>query len=112
LSRWTEELVDMLVLSTNQRGSQRRNTFRDGQSRAPLVSENVQADASVGVDVGVVDTCGEVHLGRLEGVVGGEVNRKEEDTAGVRGVRLRFLVSQNVSCLLVEDEDTDAPACG
>jgi hypothetical protein len=61
----------------------------------------------------VVDACSEVDLGRLEGVVGREVNRKEEDTARVGGVRLEFLVSQNVPFrLLAEDEDTDAPACG
>lgn len=60
--------------------------FRDGQSRAPLVSQDVQTDAAVGVDVGVVDASGEVDLGRLEGVVGREVNGKEEDTARVWGV--------------------------
>lgn len=65
----------------------------------------------------MVDACSEVDLGRLEGVVGREVDRKEEDTARVRGVRLIFLVSENVPFrLLVEDEDedadTDAPACG
>jgi hypothetical protein len=61
----------------------------------------------------VVDACGEVDLGGLEGVVGREVDRKEEDTAGVGGVRLKFVVSQYVLFrLLVEDEDTDAPACG
>lgn len=63
-------------------------TFRDGQSRAPLVSQDVQTDAAVGVDVGVVDASGEVDLGRLEGVVGREVNGKEEDTARVWGVTL------------------------
>ena len=63
-------------------------TFRDGQSRAPLVSENVQADAAVAVDVGVVDAGGEVDLGRLEGVVCGEMDGEEEDTARVWGVAL------------------------
>ena len=50
-------------------------TFADGQSRAPLVSQNVQADAAVGVDVGVVDAGGEVDFRGLEGVVGREVDR-------------------------------------
>jgi hypothetical protein len=50
-------------------------TLGDGQSGAPLVSQDVQADAAVGVDVGVVDAGGEVDLRRLEGVVGGEVDR-------------------------------------
>lgn len=60
--------------------------FRDSESRAPLVSQDVQTDAAVGVDVGVIDASGEVDLGRLEGVVGREVNGKEEDTARVWGV--------------------------
>ena len=59
-------------------------TFRDGQGGAPLVSQDVQADAAVRVDVGVVDAGGEVDLGRLEGVVGREVDGEEEDTSGVR----------------------------
>ena len=52
-----------------------RRTLRDGQSRAPLVSQNVQTDAAVGVDVGVVDAGGEVDLWGLEGVVGWEMDR-------------------------------------
>jgi hypothetical protein len=40
-----------------------------------LVSQNVQTDAAVGVDVWVIDAGGEVDLRGLEGVVGGEVDR-------------------------------------
>jgi hypothetical protein len=69
-------------------------TFRDGESRAPLVSQNVQTDAAVGVDIGVVDASGEVDLGRLEGVIGREVDGKEEDTARVWGVTLLISVSE------------------
>ena len=50
-------------------------TFADGQGWAPLVSENIQADAAVRVDVGVVDTSSEVDLRRLEWVVCGEMDR-------------------------------------
>jgi hypothetical protein len=53
-----------------------------------LVPQDVQTNAAVGVDVGVVDAGGEVDLGRLEGVVGREVNGKEEDTSRVWGVTL------------------------
>lgn len=63
-------------------------TFRDGQSGAPLVSQDIQTDAAVRVDVGVIDASGEVDLRRLEGVIGGEVDGKEEDTARVWGVTL------------------------
>lgn len=75
--------------------SKKRNglTLRDCESGTPLVSEDIETDAAVGVDVGMVDARGEVHLGRLERVVGGEVNRQEEDTSGVWGVTLIASVS-------------------
>lgn len=63
-------------------------TFGDGERRAPLVSQDVEANAAVGVDVRVVDAGGEVDLRRLKGVVGREVNGEEEDTARVRRVTL------------------------
>lgn len=53
-----------------------------------MVTENVQTDAAVRVDVGVVDASSEVDLRRLEGVIGREVNGKEENTARVWGVAL------------------------
>ena len=58
-------------------------TFRDGESRAPLIPQYIQANAAVAVDVWVVDARGEVDLRRLEGVVCWEVDREEEDAAGV-----------------------------
>jgi hypothetical protein len=42
--------------------------FRDGQGRAPLILENVEADATVAVDVGVIDLGCEADFGRLEGL--------------------------------------------
>lgn len=60
-----------------------KHTFRNGKSRAPLVSQDIQADTSVGVDVRVVDAGSEVDLGGLERVVGREMDGKEEDTAGI-----------------------------
>ena len=53
-----------------------------------MVSQNVQTDTAVRVDVGVVDAGGEVDLGRLKWVVGREVNCEEEDTSRVRRVTL------------------------
>ncbi len=50
------------------------HTFGNSKGGAPLVTKDVQADAAVGVDVGVVDASGEVDLGWLEGVVGREVD--------------------------------------
>lgn len=68
-------------------------TFGDGQGRTPLVSKDIQADAAVRVDVGVVDAGCEVDLWRLEGVVGREVDGEEEDAARVRAVALFAKVS-------------------
>ena len=53
-----------------------------------MVSQDIQTDAAVRVDIGVVDTRGEVELWGLEGVVGREVNSQEENTAAVWRVAL------------------------
>jgi hypothetical protein len=57
-----------------------------------LIPQDIQTDAAVRVDVGVIDASGEVDLGGLEGVVGGEVDSKEEDTSRVWGVTLMFML--------------------
>ena len=49
--------------------------FGDGQGWRPLVSQYIEAYASVAVYVRVVDPRREVHFGRLEGIVGREVDR-------------------------------------
>ena len=61
----------------------KKRTFRDGQGWTPLVPQDIQTDRTVGVDIGVVDLGREADLWRLEGVIGGEGNGKEEDTAGI-----------------------------
>lgn len=58
-------------------------TLGNGERRAPLIPQDIQADRAVAVDVGVVDAGGEVDLRGLEGVVCGEVDGEEEDAAGV-----------------------------
>lgn len=63
-----------------------------------MVSQDVQTDAAIRVDVGVVDTSGEVDLWGLEGVVGREVNVEEENASGVWRVAL-----SDVSCCSCND---------
>ena len=58
-------------------------TLANGERWTPLVSQNIQADASVRVDVGVVDAGSEVDFRGLKRVVGREVDCEEEYTAGV-----------------------------
>lgn len=53
-----------------------------------MIPQDIQTNAAVGVDVGVIDAGGEVDLRGLEGVVGREVNGKEEDASRVWRVTL------------------------
>jgi len=82
-------LVDMCDLGDErvigvgvcEHGADGEENFADRQSRAPLVSEDVETDAAIRVDVGVIDASCEVDLGRLEGVICGKVDGQEEDAA-------------------------------
>lgn len=58
-----------------------------------MVPQDVQTDAAVRVDVGVVDASGEVDLRGLEGVVGREVDVQEENASRVWRVALWKSVS-------------------
>lgn len=60
-----------------------QHTFADCECGAPLIPQNVQADASIAVDVWVIDTGSEVDLWWLEWVVCWEVDCEEEDAARV-----------------------------
>lgn len=53
-----------------------------------MVSQDIQANRAVGVDVWVVDLGREADLGGLEWVIGGERDGEEEDTASIRRVTL------------------------
>jgi hypothetical protein len=71
--------------------------LRDGKRRAPLVLKDVDANASVGVDVWVVNSSCEVNLGRLERIISGEVDVQKVDTS-----RVRRVVWSHDSCLPME----------
>eukprot|EP00562_Extubocellulus_spinifer_P029669 CAMPEP_0178713152 /NCGR_PEP_ID=MMETSP0699-20121125/19261_1 /TAXON_ID=265572 /ORGANISM="Extubocellulus spinifer, Strain CCMP396" /LENGTH=185 /DNA_ID=CAMNT_0020361947 /DNA_START=864 /DNA_END=1418 /DNA_ORIENTATION=+ len=73
-------------IGIGEEGADAEQDLGDGEGGGPLVLEDVEADPAVGVDVAVVDAGGEVDLGGFEGVVGGEVDVEEEDSAGVRRV--------------------------
>lgn len=64
-------------------------TFRYCQSWAPLISQNVQTNAAVGIDIGMVDASCEVDLRGLEGIICREVDGQEEDAALERTVTLK-----------------------
>ena len=54
-------------------------TFCNGEGRTPLVSQDIKTDTAIGVDVGMVNAGGEVDFWWLEGIIGRELNGKEED---------------------------------
>lgn len=62
----------------SQKGTDGEKHFGNGEGRAPLVFQNIETDAAIGVDVGVEDLRCELHLGWLERVIGREVNIQEE----------------------------------
>lgn len=53
-----------------------------------MISQNVQTNATVGVDVRVVDLGSEADFGGLEGVIGGEGDGKEKNASCIRRVSL------------------------
>mmetsp|Transcript_11481 Transcript_11481/g.34269 ORF Transcript_11481/g.34269 Transcript_11481/m.34269 type:complete len:229 (-) Transcript_11481:12-698(-) len=61
-----------------------RRRLGDRERGRPLALQDVEADATVAVDVAVVNLRREGHLWRLEGVVGGEVDVQEKDAALIR----------------------------
>lgn len=76
----------IIRIRISQHRADRKENLRNGQGRRPLVLQDIQTDASVRVDIWVVDLGGETDLWGLERVVCREMNRQEEDTIGVRAV--------------------------
>ena len=64
----------IIGIRIGKKGANTKQHLAYGEGRAPLILEDIKADTPVGVNVAVVDACGEVDLGGLEWVVGGEVD--------------------------------------
>eukprot|EP00192_Tetraselmis_astigmatica_P015873 CAMPEP_0117665916 /NCGR_PEP_ID=MMETSP0804-20121206/10079_1 /TAXON_ID=1074897 /ORGANISM="Tetraselmis astigmatica, Strain CCMP880" /LENGTH=93 /DNA_ID=CAMNT_0005473389 /DNA_START=383 /DNA_END=664 /DNA_ORIENTATION=- len=75
----------VLGIGVCQEGADGEEDFRDGQGRAPLILEDVQADLPIVVDVAVVDARPKGDLWRLERVVCWEVDVEEKHASAVRG---------------------------
>lgn len=69
-----------------EQGADRKENLGDSQGWAPLIFEDVQTDASVGVDVAVIDTRREINFGRLEWVISRKVDVQVVDAASIRRV--------------------------
>lgn len=85
MCRTHECKVDELVWFSEQ-ALQRQEHRTDVQDSTPLVLENVQTDAALHVDIGVVDGGGEANLRRHIRVAGREVEAQLECETGVRSV--------------------------
>ena len=71
----------------NQARAKPEEDCSDLESGAPLVLEDVKADAAELVDVGVVDLGEESHFRRFEWVAGGQEKLETETAAFIRGGR-------------------------
>ena len=80
---WHQRIIGVGVC---QQGADGKEDLGDGEGGTPLLLENVEADASVRVDVRVIDTSSKVELWRLERVIGREVDVQEVNTTGVRAL--------------------------
>ena len=60
-----------------------QENFGNGQGGRPLLLQDVEADATVRMDVAMVNSCRECDLWWFEGVVRWEVNVQEEDASRV-----------------------------
>ena len=79
---WNEGVVWIRI---SEKGTDRKEDLRDSESRRPLLLENVETDAAISANVAMVYSGSKIHLGRLEWIVGGELNIQEEYPTLVRG---------------------------
>lgn len=80
----------------------------DLQRRAPLVLENVEADAPQPVNVWVIDTCDEAHLRRRHRVVLRQEELQLEEAALERGVLRAGDDDVKVACVVLVGHGADA----
>ena len=76
----------IIWVGVGQQRTEREQNFGDRKCGRPLVLEDVEADASVWINVAVVDSGRKCTLGWFKWVVSWEANVDEEDTACIWGV--------------------------
>lgn len=64
----------VIGVGVGKKGANTEQHLANCEGRTPLVLKDIKTDTPIGIDVAVVDACGEVHLGRLKGIISGEVN--------------------------------------
>ena len=97
-SKWKARLKEVLLdLIINKKSGRKKLTLRDRQGGRPLVSQDVQANRAVGIDVWVINLGREADLGGLEWIIGGERDGEEENASGIRGITLGHTAGQDES---------------
>ena len=67
----------------SKQGTDRQQNLADRQGRTPLILEDIKTDTTIGINVTMIDTSGEVDLGWFEWIVSGEMDVQEEDATGI-----------------------------
>lgn len=80
-----------------EHGADGEKDLGDSQGGGPLVTENIQTDGTIGIDIGMVDPSDKVDLWGFKGIIGGKVDREEEDAS-----RVRRITGAHDGCLPVE----------
>lgn len=57
----------IIRVGITQQGAYRQQYLGNGERRRPLLFQDIQANASVSVDIGMINLSLEVHLGRQRG---------------------------------------------
>ena len=78
---WNQRIIWVGIA---QQGTDGEENLRDSECWRPLFLQDIKANGSIGVDIWVVDSCGEVDLGWFEWVVSWEVDVQEVNTSGIR----------------------------
>jgi hypothetical protein len=80
---WNKRII---WVGISQKWTNWKEHLGDSESGAPLVLENIQANATVWIDVRVVDSGSKVAFRWLEWVVSWEVDVQKEDTSSIWGI--------------------------
>ncbi len=75
---WNQRIIWVWV---RQKRAYREQHLGYREGRAPLLFEDVKADATIAIDVGVEHLCSEGNLGWLEWVIGWEVDGHQKHTS-------------------------------
>jgi len=80
---WNQRII---WVGIGQQGTDGEENLGDGECWRPLFLQDIKANRSIGVNIWVVDSCGEVDLGWFEWVVSWEVDVQEVNTTGIRWI--------------------------